>query len=344
METVVAYCLKWHLGSSSAFREVLVDSLSELLDVELVCGDPWSRVGLPPDRPLVFCQILPPRHVIDSGRRIVWIPMWDNAVQYAEHWWRTLPANVSIVAFSDAVAARASAAGVETLHLRYFPEPPAESASWGNGLTLLHWNRTGLAGPDFLARLCAAIGANRLLYRNRLDPGAPEALGYELPARLGETVVERIEPGTRAEYLACLDRANVFLAPRAVEGIGLTFLEAFGRSCAVLARDAPTMNEYVVHRTTGYLFGRSDGAVPEAEPEPEQRPLGTAGRLRWKLFGPPPISQPAPSFALSPDRHWDDLAGIDLQAVGAAARIAHERGRTEWVASLPRLASFLTGR
>jgi glycosyltransferase involved in cell wall biosynthesis len=51
-----------------------------------------------------------------------------------------------------------------------------------------------------------------------------------------------------------MNAAHLVFAPRALEGIGMAFLEPMARGQIVVAPDRPTMNEYLRHRTTGLLF------------------------------------------------------------------------------------------
>ena len=65
----------------------------------------------------------------------------------------------------------------------------------------------------------------------------------------------------RQDYLKYLNQANIFIAPRAAEGVGLSFVEALARGCAVFAYDAPTMNEYITHKADGFLFKERNPAT-----------------------------------------------------------------------------------
>ena len=51
-----------------------------------------------------------------------------------------------------------------------------------------------------------------------------------------------------------MDAAAFYIAPRVYEGIGMSFLEAMARGRCVVAADHPTMNEYIEHGKTGFLF------------------------------------------------------------------------------------------
>jgi glycosyltransferase involved in cell wall biosynthesis len=100
----------------------------------------------------------------------------------------------------------------------------------------------------------------------------------------------------------------------------MTVVEAQARGCAVLASDAPTMNEYVDHGRTGFLFR------PPAEP-------GRLSRFR--------VRAPRPYGALPLCQDWAALARLDLAAAGDLGRREHAAGHERWLAALPGYAAFI---
>ena len=51
-----------------------------------------------------------------------------------------------------------------------------------------------------------------------------------------------------------LSSCNIYIAPRELEGIGLSFLEAMAMGKVIIASNNPTMNEYIIHNQNGYLY------------------------------------------------------------------------------------------
>ena len=91
------------------------------------------------------------------------------------------------------------------------------------------------------------------------DPGQPEPV---YPTE-DEIVRHNITITTKwfadkNELQKCQAKANVFFAPRLEEGIGQAMLEAFSSGQCVVAPDAGTMNEYIVHGVNGLLYNPSD--------------------------------------------------------------------------------------
>ena len=327
---VVAYCLDWHVSNSAAFHDLFVLPLEQYAKVTLV---PWDGSNLPhapqsdEHLPIVFCQIAPPCEIFErvDATRVVWIPMWDNIRERDQAWWDELPKQLRVVGFSRAVVARAQRARLPVLPLTFFADPRQYApAIWSDGIKLLYWNRVGLVGPDFLRKLCSVLDAETLLFRPDLDPRIDLDRRYELPGRLGRTAVQVISPTDRESYLAHLQSANVFLAPRPHEGVGMTFIEALASGCAVLAHNAPAMSEYISHSENGFLF---EATVPM-----HRRSLG-----RLRLLG----RRDAIPFHLPLDQDWRALKSLDLRAVGNSARESQSQGFPRWQASLAEYVRFV---
>ena len=325
--TLKAFCLDWHIDRTTSARDILVDPLRPYCDVELVAWDGESVSGhtLDASSPVIFWQLPPPRGLTeDPSAKVVWVPMWDHG--YDRALWTDLPRSVRVVAFSREIQVRAEAAGLQLLNLRYFPDPTEFSpVEWDRGVILSYWNRTGMAGPELLRKLCEAIDARELMFRAEIDPRIDPRAHYELPAQFGNTKVTTISADSRDEYLQATRAANVFLAPRVVEGVGLTFLEAMARGAAVIAYDAPTMNEYICDGENGILLA----------PKRAVRWPKRASRLRSLLAdrNPHPLS--------SQRQDWGAVAKVDLRAVGSQARADCGVGQTKWRANIESFASFI---
>ena len=321
-QKLVAYCLDWHVSASSA-DDILVDPLASQADVEL---RPWDgetlSERLPPGEPTVFFMLPPPPEVAGAaGARIVWIPMWDHARIYDRGWWADLPSSLRVVALSRPVFERASGAGLPTLNLRYFLDPACmPGTEWGHGRVACYWNRTGMMSPQAVRRMCEELSLDRLLFREQLDPRIPDPLGYSLPGRLGPTEVISIRPRSRREYLEITREANIFIAPRTSEGVGLTFLEAMARGSCVIGYDAPTMNEYIRDGENGLLFKSSHSRLHPA----------ALGRLARR--SPHPVNV---------DQHWKRLAEADHATLGERARADQQAGHELWLDSLAEYRRFV---
>jgi len=260
--------------------------------------------------------------------------MWDDLWQWTQTDWDRLPRNLRVVAYCSALADCAERAGLETLRVRYFLDPSAvRPAAWNHGRVLFYWNRTGLLKRSRLMALCRALDVRRLLFRARTDPGVPSRYRYAMPERFDGVCVESVPDWLpREAFVAAVREANIVIAPRAREGVGMVMLEAMARGCAVIGLDTPTMNEYITH-------GRSGILLPRASEGPTaclvRRMLNRMRRLAHR---------PVAFFreSLSPRIDWDALGRMDLQALGTTAREEHASGYAAWRRQIPELARFLT--
>jgi glycosyltransferase involved in cell wall biosynthesis len=266
--------------------------------------------------------------------------MWDQARGYDLEWWSRLPKNLRVVSFSNEISQRSRAVGLNTLDVRYSMFPvDGEQADWGKPRTLFYWNRTGMVGEAFLRELCETINVEVLLFRHRIDPRVPSWCDYELPKKLGKAVVKELAfaPGganAHREYLKYLNQANIFIAPRLSEGVGLSFIEALARGCAVFAYDAPNMNEYITHKTNGYLLQqRNKSAFNTIQEQMTKQLRRVASRFGYE--------SPSFEYPVTERQNWAEIKKLDLQALGNKARQGQLEGYAAWKNILPQYASFI---
>ncbi|MCD4686676.1 MAG: glycosyltransferase [Anaerolineae bacterium] len=340
--TLTAYCFPWHITTSPAFRHLLVDPLVPFLNVDFVALPDLmndTTEPLPTTQPIIFCQHLPfPAWLANESARIVWIPMWDQVHHFAQSWWDALPKTLRIVAFSDVVEARAQKAGLPTLKLRYAKKTADFPAvNWHTERTLMYWNRTGLASPSALRRLCEVLEVRRVFFRDNLDPYVPQSAAYHLPSRIGNATVQTIPNFmSHKSYLDLLAQSHILIAPRLKEGVGMTFLEAMAGGSVVCAADAPTMKEYIFHQQTGVLLAFDQAAEEHNARLYTYKRQRTLKRWRQRWFGPffrHPIT--ASNIPL------DLLTQTDPETLGARARTSLAALYEKWQKQLAEYAQFI---
>ncbi len=337
-QSLNAFCLPWHIEKSPAARFLLAEPMRDFARVDFTGWDgtePLPRPDSSNHSPVVFFQLPPPAgwHCAEDVST-TWIPMWDSCHYQPESWWRALPRRLKIVALCDAVAERAQTAGLQCLRLKYYPDPQQwPAASWDHGRTLFYWNRTGLMSAAFLGRLARALRVSKIIFRGLSDPGIDARLHYELGTSLNGIPVESMSAQwDQADYVRCVSRANIFVAPRVHEGVGLAFLEAMARGCAVLAFDAPAMNHYIRHGQNGILL--SPTPAPWFAQALKRIPLGR--RFGWTRYFE---ERPRHPLRGRPDVH--SFASIDFKAMGASAREECGRGHQAWRNQWGAYAHFL---
>jgi glycosyltransferase involved in cell wall biosynthesis len=332
-DRVVAYGMEWHRQRSDAFRDLLIDPLIPYIALEIDGWDGVSPLKIDPTTTYIFCQIHPPKTLLETiPHKVVWIPMWDNVQHLAQGWWNRLPRNLRVVAFSEAVYQRAKLANLNVLRLSYFKNPDDFApVTWHQGRVLLYWNRIGLVGPNFLAKMCKTLRVDKLLFRQQSDPSYAHLMSYQLPQRLGDTIVETLPLySSREEYIAATNEANMVIAPRKLEGVGMVFLEAMARGSAVFAYDDATMNEYIVSGKNGYLFKKTVGL---------SRILGGVGR---KLAAYGVLPSLTLNFSVREStQEWEHIQSLDLQQLGHHARSTMAQGYARWQTEIEGYARFL---
>ncbi|HYO87690.1 MAG TPA: glycosyltransferase [Candidatus Limnocylindrales bacterium] len=339
---ITVVLLNWHESrQSEASHDVLIRPLSGAFTIA-TRGVEWGRMPQVAEidrdsQAVVFFQTPPPAEFVRQSRcPVTWIPMWDSVYMRPQRWWNALPPGLRVVAFSGSVAQRARAAGLPVFDIQYFCDPDSvEPVTWDAERVALYWNRTGLLSRTFLERFCAAFDIDRLLYKNRLDPGYGPAANLHLPAKLGKTRIEEIaHTESREEYFRLIRPANVVLAPRAYEGIGLTFLESLARGSAVFACNSPTMNEYITHGVNGLLY-------PKVSHTPAALFVKRGVRKLRRVLRPVGIMPAGALEQAVADVNWQGMAGQDLAAIGNRARADQAEGAARWQQALANYARFL---
>jgi glycosyltransferase involved in cell wall biosynthesis len=245
---------------SSAF---LVDYLEHFYDVHTVLDESWRREGEPfPDlsfvdesyQGVIFWQILPSRDVIDriDNSNLVLFPMYDSVVGSEYRFWRKFR-KLKVVSFSSTLHEKLAKWGFESIYVQYFPKPTRFMP--GARDEVFFWQRTTKID---VSTVVALLGDEpiRIHIHSVADPG------QEL-AKPSEKDEERYHitysdwSDSRDEMWELMSQKGIYVAPRQYEGIGLSFLEAMAMGKAVVAANTPTMNEYIEHGKTGYLFDLS---------------------------------------------------------------------------------------
>jgi glycosyltransferase involved in cell wall biosynthesis len=103
-------------------------------------------------------------------------------------------------------------------------------------------------------------------------------------ARLGLVQTAWFEDPVEAK--AAVASSTVYFAPRTAEGIGQAVLEAMALGLCVVAPNAPTMNEYIVHGETGLLFDPDHPTALDFRRAGDlgrnARTAALEGRARWE--------------------------------------------------------------
>lgn len=267
-------------GSSAFFIEILRDRFEvEVLYLSVegtVSADVLEASGKSDLVVLWQMDFLAPVFLA-QGKPTIVIPMYDGSGGMSDlHW--LLASGARQINFSLALHNRVRMLGCQSLLVRYFPKPVAESdLPRFDKLSAFFWERRPDHGIDVdLVDTLIGGEVDSLHVHNVSDvpwsrpPRQPRERHYNL------TTSDWLP--SKSDYNALLARANTFVAPRVCEGIGMALLEAMARGMLVLANDEPTNNEYVANWVNGVLFNRQ----LEAKPMHIRDCAETLGRMAWE--------------------------------------------------------------
>lgn len=189
------------------------------------------------------------------GKPVIVIPMFDGSGGMPDlHW--LFAHRARFCNFSLVLNERIRMAHGETMLLRYFPKPVEEAQlPRFDRYNAFFWQRRPDHGVDFqLIDTLLGDELDTLHVHDAADiPGkySPEPRPDARYSYSSSTWFKH-----KADYMRCIERANIFIAPRVAEGIGMALLEAMAQGKLVLAHDAPTNSEYVSNWCNGILFNK----------------------------------------------------------------------------------------
>lgn len=227
---------------------------------------------------------------LSMGKPVIVIPMFDGSGGMPDiHW--LFAQKARFFNFCLTLNERIRMAGVKTMLLRYFPEAVDEDKlPRFDELHAFFWQRRPDHGVHFqLVDTLLGNELDSLHVHNVADiPG-----NYSPKPR--DDASYKYTHSTwfkdKAGYAKCLDRTNVFIAPRVAEGIGMALLEAMAQGKLVLAHGAPTNSEYVSNWSNGILFNKDHPSpISIRENAAQMAKLGwrtvVEGRKQWLASHP----------------------------------------------------------
>ena len=259
MKKLLFIGFEFHKRTGSA--EFLIRILESEYEVEtcyvdLFKKDRWSVLSEVSSREfdvLVCWQVMPPKSELKrnfSFRHAVLFPMLDGApsVKKPEKWYPFR--NFQIISFSKKLDEQLKSIGLSSHAVQYFPEP-IHCADSGKEDLLFFWNRREKINVNTVACLLKGSSVRKVHVHKALDPGNA-FIDPEEEDWCSYSFSSWYE--TKEEMQADMQAAAFYMAPREKEGIGMSFLEAMAMGRCVIAPDYPTMNEYIEHGVTGYLY------------------------------------------------------------------------------------------
>lgn len=204
---------------------------------------------------ILFFQVIPrPGKIrLFKCKNLIFVPMYDSVISKGNFNWLLYQIQgVRIISFSAFLHQKLASLRFDVLHVKYYPDLfPAESK--GEKLNVFFWQRSDEINWGLIKKLIRKEDVEKFTIRKAFD--RDENFVQPSDLEMEEYNIKIVEGWMeKEEYLDLLQACNLFIAPRAAEGIGLSFLEAMSFNIPILAPDAPTMNEYVIHGLNGYLY------------------------------------------------------------------------------------------
>jgi glycosyltransferase involved in cell wall biosynthesis len=190
---------------------------------------------------------------------LVFVPMYDGCMGLPDAYWRSL-GNTKIVCFSARLYEKLQRLKRNCIYARYCVGVEKHRRTpVGRGLGGFYWYRRSILPPDKLDRMVQTLGLQSLVIEYAPDPSERMVFSRDdFTNAIGVPVMFRDWTDSRRNYLVGVAKAHVYFAPRAHEGIGMSFLEAMAMGMVVVAPDNPTMNEYIIHGYNGVLYRLDD--------------------------------------------------------------------------------------
>lgn len=276
-------------GSSQFFRDLLASQCQ----LDIVAIDPTgiadterlASLPLQSYAGVILWQIdYLASYFLRRGIHTIVCPMYDaSSTLPAKHW--AAMKQALIIAFSLELHLRIQAAGVDSLYVRYCPSPPRRGTpnhegsviittsitsreNSKDGLRVFFWERLPDTAISFanVQRLLDKLNVSHLHVHCAPDPGRCSHHSSKYHSERYEVTTSNWFEDRR-DYHDLLKQADIYIAPRYSEGIGMGFLEAMLEGCCVIAHDMATHNEYIENWSNGILvdFTSNPHQVLQAE-------------------------------------------------------------------------------
>jgi hypothetical protein len=205
---------------------------------------------------IVFFQSLPQPRVLRALKctNLTWVPMRDGLNFRSPELKRLAWSPLKTLNFCREAHEYFTGIGLISMCVQYWP-PPARTMSKTRGRDpmLFFWPRHREINWLTLKSLLGGFRPSQIILRYATDPGhSVDGPGATDQREYNVTLLEGWME--HSVYLRHMASCDIFMAPRPREGIGFAMLEAMSHGLAVIAPDAPTMNEYIRVPANGWLY------------------------------------------------------------------------------------------
>ncbi len=242
----------------TASNRFFSDYLNEYFDIDFYYDENWKRKNRKNDNinisnkyyAIILFQNLPNKSILKQliDKNVIFVPMYDAVQNWDIFKWNKVK-NFKILCFSKTIYNLLAKYGFNTLFIQYYTKTDKFSYSYSK--TAFLWQRVTSINFYTIKKLVGKY-LEKVHIHKSIDPNHNEIkIAEDDIKKYNITISEWFE--TREEFNNVIKNHEIFIAPRFTEGIGLPVLEAMAMGKAVIANDAPTMNEYIQHGVNGYL-------------------------------------------------------------------------------------------
>lgn len=244
--------------------------LSREFSLEVVYDENWrddrpAKVKIPNStKYLFYCQVLPEIEDLKKqtkNKKIIWFPMYDAVItgmnkKYLKNLAK-LP--MKVICFSRTLFNIFKKAGFNGKYIQYYIDPKGLHGSVADSKkkNIYFWYRREPINWIVVKKLIGKCKVASITLKNDPDPGF-KPIEISASDRNKYKITIYNDYLREDKYHSLLNRNNIYIASRPLEGIGISFIEALARGQCVIAPDSPTMDEYIKNGVNGYLYNISN--------------------------------------------------------------------------------------
>lgn len=249
---------EYHKKTKSS--DFMQNIMAENFDVEFFALDPYRSDINEQLNPLknkhydvvVLWQMMPHLDKLKkyiSFKNAAFFPMYDGVPSRDNKIWYEYK-NVNVINFSKTLHDELKGLGFSSYYFQFFPKP-LKITNEGDEKSIFFWQRTNQININTVEKLIDFKDIKHIHFHHAIDPGHEFV---EPNAEINKKATHSTWFDTREDMQKQMQKSAIYIAPRAYEGIGMSFLEAMAMGRCVIAPDNPTMNEYIKDGENGFLY------------------------------------------------------------------------------------------
>ena len=199
---------------------------------------------------IIFWQVTPSNARARSYcKPAIYIPMFDAETFNKPRWIRNRLQGGKVICFCEKEAEFLEKLGFLPLRIKYYA--PCRPRASGSPRKVFLWDRN-LRSLNLVKNLFHHSDIDEFVIR--CDPNKSNTIPADDISRFHIRFISSDRFLTQEEYFDMFSDCGIYIAPRLLEGIGMSFLEAMSFGKCVIAHNDATMNEYIKDGVTGFLI------------------------------------------------------------------------------------------